>query len=322
MKALVTGISGQDGYFMARALLEKGWVVHGLTRDAAGAKESLSDLIAMGLGIQEFDYLTSGKISDVLEETQPDAIFNLAGFATGQGMFEQPIEMLRVNGVFVVEILEAIRKQSPGRRAILCQASSSEMFGDVSESPQSEITPLRPKSPYGVAKSLAHQMVGIYRSAYGISCCSAILYNHESVRRSDRFVTKKIAKAAARIKAAGSGLLELGSLDSSRDWGYAPEYMAALVKMIEAGGNVDYVVASGRMTTVRQLCEYAFSAVGLDYRAYVQAGMADKRPVESKGLVGCARKICKELGWQARMPVKKIIEEMVRHEIDLNGRQN
>jgi GDPmannose 4,6-dehydratase len=193
------------------------------------------------------------------------------------------------------------------------------MFGDAEESPQSEGTPLRPKSPYAVAKSLAHQLIGIYRSIYGISCCSAILFNHESVRRTEQFVTKKISRAAARIKADGKGTLELGSLDATRDWGYAPEYVEAMVKMVEAGGKDDYVVASGRQTSVRQLCEYAFSAVGLDYRAFVHVGVTDKRPIDTKGLVGCADKIRRELGWYAHTPVASIIQEMVRHEMDLNN---
>jgi GDPmannose 4,6-dehydratase len=316
MKAVVTGIGGQDGYFMARKLLGKGWEVFGLSTHIARARESVRDLVELGLEIEEFDYQKAGEIVGILERKQPDVIFNFAAFATGQGMFDRPTEMIRANGVFVIDILEAIRNLTGGRRTILCQASSSEMFGDVTDSPQTEATPLRPKSPYGVAKALAHQMIGIYRSVYGIPCCSAILYNHESVRRSERFVTKKIAKAVAQIKTAGGGVLELGSLEASRDWGYAPEYMEALFRMVEAGGMDDFIVASGRTTSVRDLCEYAFSSVGLDYRAYVKAGAADKRPVESTGLVGCSEKIGQKLGWYANTPVASIMEELVRRELE------
>lgn len=311
--ALITGISGQDGWYLARQLISEGHRVVGLSRDAAAAAEAFQgwDVLPEILG---FDYSVPGAVTDVIETVRPDWVFNLASFATGQGMFDQPRAMARLNGFFVLDLLEAIRN-SPRRDGItLVQASSSEMFGDVLEMPQDEDTPLRPKSPYGAAKQYAHSMVGIYRRAFGIRACSAILYNHESIRRPPVFVTKKIARAAARISLGLETELVLGALDISRDWGYAPEYMDALARMARAPEPSDYVVATGRLTSIREVVQMAFSQLGLDWEQYVRLDTGWTRPVESFSLCGNPGRIKRDLGWRAITPVSDIIAEMVSHE--------
>lgn len=254
-------------------------------------------------------------IAEVVARVAPDFIFNLASFATGGGMFDEPHAMARLNGVFVLEILEAIR-HSPRRADIaFVQASSSEMFGDVSEMPQSETTALRPKSPYGAAKQFGHVMVGIYRRSFNVRASSAILYNHESIRRSQAFVTKKIARAAARISLGLETELLLGALDISRDWGYAPEYVDALWRMARASEADDYVVATGRLTRIRDLVEMAFAPLGLAWEQYVRIDPRWVRPVESLGLCGNPGKIAERLGWKAKTGIAQIIREMVAHEL-------
>ncbi len=313
MIALITGISGQDGWYLARQLKAQGHRVVGLGRDAATAARAF-DGWDNPPEIMGFDYAVPGAAADVIEAVRPDWIFNLASFATGQGMFDQPQAMARLNGVFVLDLLEAIRN-SPRRDAItLVQASSSEMFGDVREMPQDEETPLRPKSPYGAAKQYAHSMVGIYRRAFGVRAASAILYNHESVRRPPAFVTKKIARAAARISLGLERELVLGALDISRDWGYAPEYMDALVRMARASEPGDYVVATGRLTSIREVVQMAFGQLGLEWEQYVRLDTGWTRPVESLGLCGNPGRIAQDLGWRATTPVSGIIAEMVTHE--------
>jgi GDPmannose 4,6-dehydratase len=239
-----------------------------------------------------------------LSDVQVDLVFNYAAKATGQGMFDAPQEISRLNGGFVLDILEAIRA-SPRREAIaFCQASSSEMFGNVTETPQSETTPFRPKSPYGAAKLYAHNLVGIYRSVYGIRCSSAILYNHESVRRSNQFVTKKIAHAAASIKLGRFRSLTLGSLD-------------AMYRMARADAPDDFVVATGRLSTVRDLCEIAFGHVGLDYREFVETQKSDFRVADSVNLHGDPSRIRERLGWEARTSIRDVMTGMVDHELKI-----
>jgi GDPmannose 4,6-dehydratase len=232
-------------------------------------------------------------------------------------MFDRPLEMARLNGGFVLDLLEAVR-QSPRREAMsLVQASSSEMFGDVREMPQDEDTAFRPKSPYGAAKLYAHNMVGIYRRAFGVRASSAILFNHESPRRPAAFVTKKIARAAARIKAGLEQELVLGSLDISRDWGYAPEYMDALARMADAAEADDFVIATGRLTRIRDVVDMAFRRLGLDWEQFVKIDASWSRPIESLGLCGNPARIADKLGWAAATPIDAIIAEMVDQELVL-----
>jgi GDPmannose 4,6-dehydratase len=315
MKAIVTGVSGQDGFYMTMLLLERGISVLGLTSNLPVANSQFAPRLPRHLSLAEFDYRHPGNFSAVVEEFEPNYIFNFAARATGQGMFDSPYEMNRLNGAFVVDILEALRN-SPRRGEIsFCQSSSSEMFGNVLETPQSEATAFRPKSPYGAAKSYAHHMTSIYRATYQLRCCSAIFYNHESIRRSTQFVTRKIARGAAGIKLGLAQHLSLGSLDISRDWGYAPEYVQAMYQMATAGQPADYVVATGRLNSVRRLCEIAFGHVGLDYQKYVRVDPDARRAVESVNLHGDPARIRRELGWSAQVTIESIMAELVDHEL-------
>lgn len=317
MKAVVTGVAGQDGYYMTQLLAHRDIAVLGLTSNLEGAEAQFAPQPVAGLTLAEFDYSLPGEFSRILDEYQPDLVFNFAAKATGQGMFESPHEMGRLNGGFVVDVLEALR-HSPRRRQIsFCQSSSSEMFGNVTETPQSESTAFRPKSPYGAAKLYAHHMVGIYRTTYDLRCCAAILYNHESVRRSTQFVTRKIARGAASIKLGLADQLPLGALDICRDWGYAPEYVQAMYLMASASQPTDYVIATGRLNSVRRLCELAFGQVGLDYRQYVRVDANARRTVESVNLLGDPGKIRRELGWSAEVGIEAIMVELVDHEMNL-----
>lgn len=314
MKAIVTGVSGQDGYYMVQHLLARDFEILGLTSDLAKAQPNFTGC-QKRLLLHQFDYAKIGEVGPIVNTFSPNLIFNLAAKATGKGMFDAPHEISRVNGGFVIDILEALRRSPRRDEIVLCQASSSEMYGDVDETPQSETTAFRPKSPYGAAKLFAHNMVKIYRSSYGLRCCSAILYNHESVRRSTDFVTKKIASGAAAIKLGLSSSLVLGSLEARRDWGYAPEYVEAMFQMACADSIDDYVVATGRLQTVRDLCQVAFSHLNLDYRDYVVVNSDDRRIAKSVNLQGDPTRIKARLGWSAKKNVQEIMVELVDHEV-------
>jgi GDPmannose 4,6-dehydratase len=207
MKAVVTGVSGQDGFYMAQLLAREGISVLGLSSNLARASAEFAQQPVSGLTLAAFDYSLPGAFSEVVNEFEPDLVFNFAAKATGQGMFDSPQEMSRLNGTFVLDILEALRHSKRGQQISFCQSSSSEMFGNVTETPQSETTAFRPKSPYGAAKLYGHNMIGIYRVAYNLRCCSAIFYNHESIRRSTQFVTRKIARGAASVRLGNRGPL-------------------------------------------------------------------------------------------------------------------
>jgi GDPmannose 4,6-dehydratase len=315
MRALVTGVSGQDGFFMARRLLQEGFRVLGLTSDEKRAVSELAPIASPALEIRSCNYATSKDISQAIHEFEPDLIFNFASLATGQGMFDDPHSMNRINGTLVLDILEAVRVSPRAKDISICQASSSEMYGTVSRMPQDEETPFRPQSPYGAAKLYAHNLIGIYRKAFGLRACSAILFNHESVRRSPQFVTKKIAQGAARIKLGLSRSLQLGNLTASRDWGCAIEYMDALYQMARAPSPVDYVVASGRLTTVGELVRICFDQLGLDPNDHIEINPAWVRPIESLQLCGNPARIREDLGWVSRRPIAGIMLEMVEHEM-------
>jgi GDPmannose 4,6-dehydratase len=317
VRAIVTGVAGQDGFYMTRLLLDKGLSVLGVSSDLQHAKEQFECCGTNGLTLASYDYAKVGNFAKILDDFAPDLVFNFAAKATGQGMFDVPYEMNRINGAFVLDILEALRQSNRRERIAFCQASSSEMFGSVVDTPQTEATPFRPKSPYAAAKLYAHQMVGIYRSTYGLRCCAAILYNHESIRRPTQFVTRKIAHGAALIKRGKTDHLSLGSLDAIRDWGYAPEFVQAMYLMATSPRPDDYIVATGRLNTVRHLCEVAFNHLGLDYSRYVRIDASAKRIVESALLHGNASKIHQELGWKAVRTIEETMIELVDHEMTL-----
>jgi GDPmannose 4,6-dehydratase len=309
VKAFITGVSGQDGFYMAKLLLSSGCNVIGITsRDAAIVKLT-SEFSSPNFKAVSLDFEKAGAIEPLINDHRPDLFFNFAALATGSGMFNDPARMARINGGFVLDVLEAARRLHPAMR--ICQASSAEMYGDTNSEIQNEESSFRPKSPYGAAKLFAHNMVAIYRSVYGIHCSSAILFNHESVRRPDGFVTRKIARAAARIKLGMQESLALGHLSTMRDWGSAPEYVAAMWLMATQEIANDYVVATGKHTSLKTLCEIAFDHVNLDYADYVKLDSNLIRSIETQALRGSPERIFRDLGWRAQTSIASVIRDMV-----------
>lgn len=306
---------------MASRLLNQGVQVLGLSQDPKKARKLLPDPFPPGFELARLDISASdvpGCIAEHIQSFRPDLIFNFAARATGAGMFEAPTDMSRLNGMFVLDILEAIRNSTRHAEIRFVQASSSEMFGSVETIPQDERTPLRPRSPYAAAKTYAHHLIGVYRGAWGLHASSAILFNHESTRRSAAFVTRKIARGAVRIKLGFEQDLKLGTLDAMRDWGHAEEYVEAMHLMALAPRADDYVIATGRQFTLRDVCEFAFARVDLQWQDYVRVDVSAARAVQSAGLMGNPAKIERQLGWRARRGISEIIAEMVDYEISLH----
>ncbi len=320
-RALITGISGQDGWWMASRLLNQGNQVLGLSQDPYSALKRLPESLPSGFTIARLDVSAPDVpdcIAEHIDRFKPHLIFNFAARATGTGMFEAPTDMSRLNGTFVLDILEAIRNSERCEEIRFVQASSSEMFGSAETMPQDEYTSLRPKSPYAAAKAYAHHLIGVYRGAWGLHTSSAILFNHESTRRSADFVTRKIARGAVRIKLGLEQELKLGTLDAMRDWGHAEEYVEAMHLMALAPRADDYVIATGRQHTLRDVCEFAFARVGLQWQDYVRVDSNVARAVQTVGLLGNPSKIQCQLGWKARRGISEIISEMVDNEMILN----
>ncbi|MBE0613576.1 MAG: GDP-mannose 4,6-dehydratase [Burkholderiales bacterium] len=307
--ALITGVSGQDGSYMAELLLGKGYRVIGTTRDAAKCARSLSGSLLGKVELVDWDLLDQAKLANILSTCQPAELYNFASYSTGSGMFDDPIGIGEANGLSVVRILEAIRDADPNIR--FCQASSREIFGATPASPQSEATPVDPRSPYGAAKLYADSMIRIFRRQYGMFACSAILFNHESPRRGLAFVTRKIAREAARIKLGQANELYLGNLDTMRDWGYAGDFVRAMHMMLQQPLADDYVVATGEVHSVREFCDCAFSHLGLDYRDYVREDTAAFRSSEPALLVGDISKARKVLGWEPSVGFPELVRMMV-----------
>lgn len=320
MIALITGISGQDGYYTAQNLLGRGLTVFGLTSNRSNSLSACADLVSAGLEIIELNYERPMGISRVIESVKPNYIVNLAAKTSGQKMFEDPVSLSHLNATLPLEILEAIKLSGRRDDISFVQASSSEMFGLVDQDLQDEHTPMRPLSPYGAAKLFAHNLVGIYRSNFELRASSAILFNHESRRRPQEFVTRKIATAAARIKLGLQREVELGDLDIRRDWGYAPEYCDAMVRMVMAPKADDYVVATGTTSSLKDVLEFAFGHVGLDPNPYVKINPKWVRKTQTRNHSGNATKIKNALGWESKRPLNEIIREMVDHELALQSR--
>jgi len=310
--SLITGITGQDGSYLAELLLEEGKQVIGATRnsDTAELLPSLQDHVKL----VQIDLTDDASIDKIFAENDIDEVYNLAAYSSGEGMFAHPLEIGEINGLGVVRILEGIRKINPAIR--FCQASSSEMFGNTEVSPQIEKTAFHPRTPYGAAKLYAHSMINIYRQRYGIFACSAILFNHESPRRGLNFVTRKVVHAVAAIKMGQADELTLGALDARRDWGYAKDYVQAMRLMLTHDCPDDYVVATGITHSIRDLCECAFGHVDLDYRDYVSVKSDESRVSESVQLVGDASRARKLLGWKAETDFLDLIKMMVDYELE------
>ena len=305
--ALITGIKGQDGSYLAEFLLSKNYRVIGTMRDP----EVDSDcVLAPGtievIGANLFD---QGSFEHVLRKFAPDEFYNLAGRTFGTKLWTDPVLTGEINGLAVTRILEAIRKVSPKTR--LCQASSSEVFGNANNEPQTEVTPFRPRNPYGAAKAYAHWIVQNYRQVHNLFACSSILFNHESPRRGPDFVTRKITVGVAKIKLGLESELRLGSLDARRDWGFAGDYVRAMWLMLQHATPDDYVIATGETHTVREFCDLAFASVGLDYRDYVQVDRANFRLPETTLLVGNPTKAKRLLGWVPTLSFPDLVQMMV-----------
>ena len=318
-KALITGISGQDGSYLAELLLDKGYEVHGVIRRSSSFNTDRIDHLYRDpheSGVRMFTHY--GDLSDpaalirLLYELQPDEIYHLGAQSHVRVSFDIPVYTFDITGAGTMRLLEAIREA--GVRPRFYQASSSEMFGSAPP-PQSETTPFHPRSPYGVAKVAAFWAAVNYREAYDLFAVNGILYNHESSRRGETFVTRKITRAVARIKAGLQEKLYLGNLDAKRDWGYAPEFCEAMWMMLQADEPDDYVVATGEQHSVREFCELAFARVGLDWEGHVEIDPRYYRPAEVDSLLGDATKAREKLGWEPKVRFEELVELMVDEDV-------
>ena len=313
-RALITGITGQDGSYLAELLLEEGYEVFGMVRRASTENfDRISHLIDR-ITLVQGDLLDQFSLVSVLETAQPNDVYNLAAQSFVPTSWRQPVLTAEFTAVGVTRMLEAIRQVDPAIR--FYQASSSEMFGDVREVPQTESTAFYPRSPYGVAKVYGHFITVNYRESYGLYAVSGILFNHESPRRGLEFVTRKISDAVARIKLGLADELRLGDLDPKRDWGFAADYVRAMWLMLQQEEPADYVVATGEQHTVREFVELAFGYAGLDWERHVVRDEQLVRPAEVFDLVGDASKAQRELGWEPRMSFPELVQLMVDADID------
>jgi GDPmannose 4,6-dehydratase len=318
-RALITGVTGQDGSYLAELLLEKGYEVHGMVRRASTEKferiEHLRDRITLHQG----DLLDQRSLVDTLRAARPDEVYNLAAMSFVAVSWIQPTLTAEFTGVGVTRLLEALREVCPQAR--FYQASSSEMFGKVRATPQNESTPFYPRSPYGVAKAYGHFITINYRESYDLFLCSGILFNHESPRRGLEFVTRKITWHAAAIKLGLREQLALGTLDAKRDWGYAPDYVEAMWRMLQRDEPEDFVIATGETNTVRRCVEIAFDHVDLEWEPHVVIDDAFKRPAEVDLLVGDATKARDKLGWTPGTSFEEMIRLMVDADLRLLERE-
>jgi GDPmannose 4,6-dehydratase len=307
--ALITGVSGQDGAFMAGHLLERGYRVFGGSRDVDAATAALPANLRGKVEMVSWNMSDLSGMKELLALLRPSEIYNLAAYSTGSGMYDDPLDMSDINGISVTRILEAIKTVNPKIR--LCQASSREIFGEAPEVPQTENTLPNPRSPYGAAKLYADCMIRIYRHRYGLHAGSAILFNHESPRRSLQFVTRKITHEAVRIKLGVTQELHLGNLDAKRDWGFAGDYVHAMWLMLQQDKADDYVIATGEAHTVREFCDVAFGYLNLDYRDHVLEDPTSYRPSEPVPLVGSSAKARQNLGWEPKVSFRELVHKMV-----------
>ena len=313
-RALITGITGQDGSHLADLLLEKGYEVFGMVRRSSTESfERISHLVDRVTLVQA-DLLDQPSLVGAIEEAQPAEIYNLAAQSFVPTSWKQPVLTAEFTAVGVTRMLEAMRRVDPSIR--FYQASSSEMFGKVREVPQTETTPFYPRSPYGVAKVYGHFITVNYRESYGLFAVSGILFNHEGPRRGLEFVTRKISDGVARIKLGLADELRLGNLDAKRDWGYAGDYVEAMWMMLQVDEPEDYVVATGEEHSVREFAEIAFEHAGIDMERHVVADPAFLRPAEVDHLVGDATKARTKLGWESRVSFRELAEMMVDADIE------
>ncbi|MEX0774466.1 MAG: GDP-mannose 4,6-dehydratase [Phycisphaeraceae bacterium] len=329
-RALITGITGQDGSYLAELLLGKGYEVHGLIRRSSSFNtDRLEHLYrdphekGARLKLHYADLADASGLSRLVREIEPTEVYNLGAQSHVRVSFDQPIYTGDVSGVGALRLLEAVRdlQQATGRPIRYYQASSSEQFGKVVETPQKETTPFYPRSPYGVAKVYAHWITVNYRESYDLHASCGILFNHESPRRGETFVTRKVTRAVGRIKLGLQEKLYLGNLDAKRDWGFAGDYVEAMWLMLQQDKPDDYVIATGQMHEVREMCELAFAHVDLDYRKFVAMDERYLRPAEVDLLLGDASKAKRVLGWEPKVSFEELVNRMVDHDLDLAKRE-
>jgi GDPmannose 4,6-dehydratase len=313
-RALITGITGQDGSYLAEFLLEKDYEVHGLVRGSAEQRYERLEAVQDRLTLHGADLLDEGSLLEVLRKTAPDEIYNLAAMSSVSQSWRLAVATAEYTAVGVTRLLEAVREACPEAR--FYQASSSEMFGRARETPQSERTPFYPRSPYGVAKVYGHFIAVNYRESFGLHACSGILFNHESPRRGQAFVTRRISHGVASIKLGLSDELLLGNLDVRRDWGYAKEYVEAMWLMLQQPEPDDFVIGTGVSHSVRDFVEAAFGCVELKPEDYVRIDPALARPADIEEVVANPAKAKEELGWEARTTFEELVEMMVRADLD------
>ncbi len=314
-KALITGVTGQDGSYLAEFLLKKGYKVYGLTRRSSTINFERIKEIEDKIKLIQGDLLDQSSLASALLEVEPDEVYNLAAQSYVKTSWNQPVLTGEFTALGVTRILEAIR--TVNLKIKFYQASSSEMFGKVTETPQKETTRFHPRSPYGVAKVYGHYITLNYRESYGIFACSGILFNHESPRRGLEFVTRKISHAVARISLGKQDKLELGSLEPKRDWGFAGDYVEAMWLMLQQKNPDDYVIASGENHSVGEFVKLAFNCVGIsDWQKYVASNIEDHmRPAEVDNLIGDANKARKALNWQPKTSFRQLVEMMVEADV-------
>lgn len=328
--AFITGITGQDGSYLAELLLEKGYRVHGLIRRSSSFNTSRIEHLYRDphdsearLRLHYGDLSDANAIRRIFDLVQPDEVYNLAAQSHVRVSFDTPVDTVQIGALGTLRLLETIRefRKVSGKDVRFYQASSSEMFGKVQETPQRETTPFYPRSPYAVGKVAAYWATVNYREAHGIHACNGILFNHESPRRGETFVTRKITRAVGRIKHGLQDKLFLGNLDAKRDWGFAGDYVEAMWRMLQHDPPGDYVVATGETRTVREFLEVAFRHVDLDYRDFVEIDPRYFRPTEVDLLLGDATKAREVLGWEPKVSFQQLVEMMVEHDLELAAQE-
>ncbi len=313
-RALITGITGQDGSYLAELLLDKGYEVFGIMRRSSNVNTIRIQHILDKITLIPADLTDLGSLIRAMEQAKPDEVYNLAAMSFVPFSWAVPYNSVDIGALGVLNVLESIRIVNP--KIKFYQASSSEMFGKVRETPQNEHTPFYPRSPYGLAKVTGHWLTVNYRESYNIFACSGICFNHESPRRGPEFVSRKISLAVARIACGMQDKLYMGNIDARRDWGFAPDYVAAMWQMLQHPAAQDYVIATGEAHTVKEFLEIAFEIAGLNYSKYVEIDPKLYRPAEVDILLGDAAKIRKELGWKPTRSFSQLVTEMVESDLE------
>lgn len=322
-RALITGITGQDGMYLAELLLQKGYQVYGLLRGQQNPKLPIIEKLLPEVELVEGDLTDMSSLIAAVEYTQPDEVYNLGAISFVALSFKQPEMTGNVTGLGAMRLLEAIRMVDAGRGKIkFYQASTSELFGQVREVPQKETTPFHPRSPYGAAKAYAHYMTVNYREGYNMFACCGILFNHESPRRGYEFVTRKITSSVARIKLGLQDSISLGNLDAKRDWGFAGDYVEGMWLMLQQDKPDDYVLATGGTHAIRDFLDIAFKEIGIDdWSKYVKQDKRYMRPAEVDLLIGDASKAHKQLKWRPKVSFEELVAMMVKNDLEIESKK-